>query len=132
MFDFDDPKNWSVLIIGILLMALGLIPLLHGWGVIGFGLPKFLANIISSIGLYLIAAGGIYLLIDSFMEDSTMRIVSIIVAVTVTAFGIFALLFQFGVLPWNVSFLASTVPMIYNIVFVIEGLFLFIAAFAMF
>lgn len=123
MFDFDDPKNWSALLIGILLMALGLIPLLNGWGIIGFTLPAFLTTIVPKIALYLIAGAGVYLLIDSFMEDDTTRIISILVALAVVAIGIL------GILGFKIPFLGET---LYNILFVIEGLFLFIAAFAMF
>lgn len=129
MFDFDDPKNWSALLIGIILMALGLIPLLNKWGVIGFNLPGFLLGIFSNIALYILAAGGLYLLIDSFMEDDTTRVISIGVALAIIAIGLIPLLNSFGVIGFTIPFLS---PTLYQILFVLEGLFLFIAAFAMF
>ena len=78
MFDFDDPKNWSALIIGFLLMALGILPLLQKFKVItwaGFLTGSWLMT----VAPYLLAAGGVYLLIDSFMEDDTMKIFRILV-----------------------------------------------------
>ncbi len=128
MFDFDDPKNWVAVIIGLLLLALGLIPLLNNFGVIGFGLPGFLNGIVSKIGLWIVAAGGLFLLIDSFLEDHSMRMISIVVALLILAVGIIPLLNSFGIIGFTIPFLSVNV---YNIIFVIEGLFLLIAAFAM-
>ena len=129
MFDFDDPKNWSALIVGLLLMALGIIPLLNGWGVISFGLPSFLSNMIPMIATYILALGGILLLIDSFMEDDTLRIISIVISLVIIAAGIIPILNNFGVIGFTIPFLNA---LVFNILFVLEGLFLTIAAFAMF
>lgn len=127
-FDFDDPKNWSALILGLVIASLGAIPLLNSFGVIEFSLPAFLSGIISSIGLWIIAGAGFYLMITSFLEDDTMRVVSIIVALAVLAIGIIPLLNSFGIIGFTIPFLSVNV---YNIIFVIEGLFLIFAAFAM-
>ena len=127
MFDFDDPKNWSALLIGLLMMALGIIPLLNHFKVITFG--AFLLGIVPKIATYLLAAGGVFLLIDSFMEDDTMRIVSIIVALSIITIGIIQILFAFKIIGFGIPFINDT---IYYVLFVVEGLFLFLAAFFMF
>lgn len=127
MFDFDDPKNWSALIVGSLLMALGLIPLLNTFKVISFG--GFLNSIFPTIATYILAAGGIYLLIDSFMEDDHMRMMSMIIALIIIAIGVIQILHGFNIIGFGIPFITDTV---YYILFVIEGLFLFLAAFFMF
>lgn len=132
MFDFDDPKNWSALIIGLLLMALGIIPMLQQFKIITWA--TFLTgNWLITIAPYLLAAGGIYLLIDSFMEDDTMRIVSILVSLVVIAVGVIDVLNKFKIIGFGIPFLEGSLgTIIYLSLFILEGLFLFIAAFAMF
>jgi hypothetical protein len=127
MFDFDDPKNWSALLIGLLMMALGIIPLLNSFDVIGFG--GFLSGILPKIATYLLAAGGIYLLIDSFMEDDHWRVISIIVALSIIAIGIIQILASFNIIGFSIPFITDTV---YYVLFVIEGFFLVMASFVMF
>ncbi len=128
MFDFDDPKNWSALLIGLLLMALGVIPLLNTFKVITWG--TFLhANWLISVFPYLLAVGGVYLLIEAFMEDDHWRLVSIVVALLVIAVGVLQILSVFKVIGLNLSFIT---PLVYNILFAIEGFFLVIASFVMF
>ncbi len=128
-FNWDDPKTVANLIVGFLILALGIIPLLNGWGVIGFTLPGFLSGIVMKIVHYIIAALGLWLLIDAFMEDSHMRMITLLVALAVLAVGIIPLLNTFGVIGFTIPFLTVA---LYNIIFVIEGIFLIIAAFATF
>lgn len=128
MFDFDDPKNWSALLIGLLLMALGIIPMLYSFKVISWG--GFLqGSWFMMIAPYLLAAGGIFLLIDSFMEDDTMRIVSILIALILIAIGVINVLYKFKIIGFNIPFLTV---LVYQILFIVEGLFLVLAAFVMF
>lgn len=128
MFDFDDPKNWSALIIGFLLMALGILPILQNFKIINWA--GFLTGSwFMTIAPYLLAVGGIYLLIDSFMEDDNMRIISIIVSILIIAVGVINALSAFKIIGFSIPFIG---PMIYYSLFIIEGLFLIIAAFAMF
>lgn len=128
MFDFDDPKNWSAIIIGFLLMALGILPLLQKYKIIAWA--GFLTGgWLMTIAPYLLAAGGIYLLIDSFMEDDSMRIISIIVSLLVIAVGVINVLSAFKIIGFSIPFVG---PMLYYTLFIVEGLFLVIAAFAMF
>jgi len=129
MFQADDPKTWGNLIVGFLLLSLGIIPFLHSFGFIGFTLPGFMGNIIGKIALWVIAAIGVWLIIDGFMEDDTIRMVTLLVAVVFLAVGVIQILHTFGVIGFQVPFLTLNV---YYAIFAIEGLFLIIGAFATF
>jgi hypothetical protein len=126
----DEPKGWLSMIVGLVLLVIGLIPLLNGWSVIPFGLPSFLTGLISSIIVYLIAIGALYLIIEAFIEDIGDPIgkITLIVGILIFALGIITLLNSFGVIGFSIPFLNE---MIYNILFMIEGIFLVIAAFVM-
>jgi len=124
----DEAKGWWSVIIGILIIVLGLIPFLNKFNVIGFNLPTFLQNAIGAFGIYIIAAVGIYLLIDGFMEDDTIKAITLIVAALLVIAGVMSALFQFGVIGFAIPFLTYTV---FNVIFVIEGILLIIAGAAM-
>ena len=132
MFSFDDPKTIANLFVGILMITLGAIPLLNAFGVIAFALPGFISNVVGMLALYLIAGFGFWLLIDGFMEDSHIRTITIVVALIVIALGIIPLLGSFGIIQ-EVAFLSFVLnPMVFNVIFVIEGILLLIAAWATF
>ena len=126
----DEPKGWISMIVGIILLSIGLIPLLNGWGVLPFGLPGFLTSLLSSIVVYLLAIGALYLIIDAFMEDvgDPIGMTTLIIGIAIFALGIITLLNSFGIIGFSIPFLNE---MIYNILFVVEGIFLIIAAFVM-
>jgi hypothetical protein len=124
----DEAKGWWSVIIGILIIVLGLIPFLNKFNVIGFNLPTFLQNAIGAFGIYIVAAVGIYLLIDGFMEDDTIKAITLIVAALLVIAGVMSALFQFGVIGFAIPFLTYTV---FNVIFVIEGILLIIAGAAM-
>ena len=110
-------------------MVLGIIPLLNGWGAVSFALPGFLNSFLALAALYIIAAGGFYLLIDGFLEwGNPMAWLTFVVALIVLAVGTIPLLNQFGVIGFTIPYLNMTV---YHIIFTIEGFFLFIGAFLM-
>ena len=126
----DEPKGWISMIVGIILLAIGLIPLLNGWGVLPFGLPGFLTGLLSGTVVYILAIGALYLIIDAFMEDvgDPIGMTTLIVGILIFALGIITLLNSFGVIGFSIPFLNE---MIYNILFAIEGILLIIAAFVM-
>ncbi|MBT3406925.1 hypothetical protein HN419_07255 [Candidatus Woesearchaeota archaeon] len=130
MFGFEAERSIPSLIVGIILLALGGIPLLANLGVIPNFLPGALTGIIGSIALYLIAAGGLYMIIDAFLEglDEPNGVVTLIVGLIIVAVGIINILNKFGILGFSVPFMNE---MVYNILFVVEGLFLGIGAFFM-
>ena len=130
MFGFEAERSIPSLIVGIILLALGGIPLLANLGVIPNFPPGALTGIIGSIALYLIAAGGLYMIIDAFLEglDEPNGVVTLIVGLIIVAVGIINILNKFGILGFSVPFMNE---MVYNILFVVEGLFLGIGAFFM-
>jgi len=117
-------------VLGLVLLVLGGIPLLNGFGILPFGLPGFLTGIIASVFLYLCALGGIWLLIDAWFEDASdmMRWSSVIVGLIVLVLGVVPLLNQFGVIGFSIPGLSMT---IYNAIFLVEGVLLVIGAFSL-
>lgn len=126
---WEGGRSWSSLLIGFVLMVLGIIPLLNSWGVISFALPGFLTSFIAVAALYIISAGGFYLLIDGFLEwGNPMAWLTFVVALIVLVLGIIPLLNQFSLVTFTIPYLNLT---LYYIIFTIEGFFLFIGAFLM-
>lgn len=124
----DEPKGWISIVVGFILVTLGVIPILNMFNIISFTLPGFLQTIIAVIALYVIAGAGLYIIIDAFMEDDHARLISIIVGLIFLAIGIINVLGGFGIIPFTIPFLTLIV---YQIIFVIEGIFLILAAFWM-
>lgn len=119
---------WSMTV-GVILFLLGGIPLLNQWGVLPFGLPAFLSGVIVSAAAYILAGGGLFLLIDAWGEwGEHIGQVSLILGLLVIALGLIQILGSFGVIPALIS-----LPLIaYNIIFVVEGVLLMIGAFMQF
>ena len=123
----DEPRGWIALILGLLIAALGIIPLLGEWGVIGFSLPAGILNVLAGIAIWLIAGVALFLFIDALREDAMIRTISVIVAVVLLALGVIQILSGFGI----IGFSLPLGPVVYYILLAVEGIFLFIAAFAM-
>jgi hypothetical protein len=129
--DFQDPKKLMSLIIGFILFALGLIPLLNVWNIISWNIPAFLLGFIFSIVNYLIAAIGFWLLIDGFLEDHSLRTLTLIAGILFIAFGLINVLSAFGIISFAIPFLDSYGLYIYKVIFLIEGILLMIASIEM-
>lgn len=119
MASFDEPTSIISLILGFILLALGLIPILNTWGVIGFGLPGFLSGILQGIIIYIVAAAGAWLLINGFLEDDAPRWITLAIAGLVLIMAIIPILNQFGIIGFGLGFLTYNV---FLYVFVVEGL----------
>ena len=118
-------RDWISGIVGLIIFLLGLLPLI--------GKFEFLNNLSSTIIVWIIAIGGLYLAVNSLTEITNSNIVgwwSFGVAIAVLVIGLFPLLHSFGIGPAWVAFnwLNRTA---YNVIFIIEGVFLMIATFAM-
>jgi len=122
---WDGGKSTISFILGIILVAIGLIPILNGFGVIGFGLPVFLTGVLSTIFVWLIAGSGLWLLIEAFMEglDEPSAKWLLVVGLVVLAAGLIPVF-----TPLTIPFLTMNV---FNFIFVIEGLLMIIGAFNM-
>jgi hypothetical protein len=124
-------KDWLSFLIGAVVGALGLLPILNrinvgpGWFALNF-LPLTLFS-------YIVAAAGFYLMVESVIEITNSNAVgwiSFLVASVVLTIGILPTLSRFGIGPAWFSFPWLS-PLVYHILFVIEGLFLMVAMFAM-
>jgi hypothetical protein len=129
-----EAKDIISFIVGILLFALGLLPLLNSFGIgpAWMGM-KFLPVTILS---WIVAVGALYLVIDSVIEitnSSAVGFVSIIIAFVCLAIGVLPILHGFGIGPsfFALTFLGAVSKYLYHIVFMLEGLFLMIAMVAM-
>ena|SRR3989344_1743569 len=125
------PRDWISFCIGIVIGALGLLPILHK---IGAG-PGWFAMEWLPVALfsYIAAGAGFYLIINSIVEITNSNIVgwiSFMAAAAITLSGVLHVLGSKGILSGFLAFgwLSST---IYHVIFVILGVFLVIATFAM-
>ncbi len=126
MASFDEPTSIFSLILGLILMALGLIPLLFSFGVIGFSLPGFLHGIVQAIMAYIAAGVGVWLLVDGFLEDDAWRWITWCVAIVVLLLAIIPILNQFSIIGFGLGFLTYQV---FQIMFVVEALLLILMPF---
>ena len=127
MAQFDEPKGQISILVGLVIVALGLLPLLNTWGMVSFTLPKIVLDVLPTIALFTIPALAIFLFIDAIDEDDTIKGLTIILGLVFLALGVIQLLNRFGVIGWALPIS----DMVYQIIFAIEGLFLVIATFAM-
>jgi len=130
-----EAKDWLSFFIGALVGAMGALPLLHKYMKVG---PAFfeLSFLPATIFAYVIAAIGFYLIINSFIEITNSNPIgwfSFLLAGIIIVTGALKALGQLGVVggAFALPFLDAISPIFYQAVFVIEGLFLMVAAFAM-
>ena len=118
-------RDWISGLIGAVIFSLGLMPML--------GYFKALDSLPISLLTWIVAGAGFYLAINSVIEITNSNIVgwwSFIIAIIVLIIGLFPLLHSFNIGPqwFEFSWLNRGA---YNIIFIIEGIFLMIATFAM-
>ncbi|MBW2972597.1 hypothetical protein KY359_06175 [Candidatus Woesearchaeota archaeon] len=130
-----EAKDIISFIVGLLLFALGLLPMLSkfGLGPDWFNVWQFLPVTVVS---WIIAVGALYLVVDSIIEitnSSAIGFVSIIVAFICLLIGVLPLLASFGIGPsfFALGFLGPVTSYLFDIVFIAEGIFLMIAMVAM-
>ena len=83
---------------------------------------------------YILAIAGFYLLIESIMEISNSNsagTISFLIGSIIMILGLLPVLHGFGIGPewFSMGFISN--PWIYRIIFMVEGIFLMIATFAM-
>lgn len=118
-------RDWISGMVGAVILLLGLLPLM--------GKFDFLNNLPVTLLIWIVAGAGFYLMINSIIEITNSNIVGWVsfgVAIGALVIGVFPLLHSFGVGPgwFEFAWIGRTV---YNIIFVVEGIFLMIATFAM-
>lgn len=115
-------------LLGLIFLAFGLIPLLNAFGVIRFEIPF---NTVGLILWILATVGGIFLLWNVLNQRMSMgvashlRIASLVGALIILAIGIIPILFQFGLIPFN---LPDFVSIIHNVLFTVVGVLLLYGA----
>ncbi len=125
-----EAKDIISFVIGAILFGLGLLPVLK---IIGIGPSWFALSFLSvQIFAYIVAIAGFYLIIESFIEITNSNAIgwwSFLIASLLMAVGILQVLSGFNIGP---SWFNFNIPVLaYYAIFMIEGLFLMIAMFAM-
>ncbi len=118
-------RHWTSFFVGLLILLFGLFQLIGKQDWLG---P--LAGLSGTILAYILAFGGLYVIIDSFFEfsfHSGMGIATLIVGLVVFGLGIVNVLSAHGALAFSVPI----ADLLYHILFVIEGILLMIATFVM-
>ncbi|MBW2989973.1 hypothetical protein KY358_06690 [Candidatus Woesearchaeota archaeon] len=116
-----EMKDWISGLVGVIILCLGLFPLLNSRGIgpgwFGLSLPVRLLS-------WVIVGGGFYLIINSLIEITNSNVigwVSFFIAAVITVLGILQVLRK-------ITWISG---IIFNIAFILLGLFLMIATFAM-
>ena len=126
-----QPRDWLSGLVGIILGLLGFLPFLHS---IGKGPEWFAFSWLPLQFLtYIIAIGGFYLVINSVIEITNSNVIgwiSFFIAALITITGILKILGQRGTIAGFFA-MAWMPAMFYYIIFIILGIFLLIATFAM-
>ncbi len=116
--------DWIAGGVGIVIFLLGLLPML--------GYLPFLNDLSPTLLVWVVAGAGLYLAVNGVIEITNSNIIgwwSFGIAIAALIIGLFPILHSFGIGPawFEFRWLGRT---IYNIIFIIEGIFLMIATFA--
>lgn len=126
-----ETKDFASGFIGLLLTVLGALPLLSKMGV---GPKEFaLGWFPVQIAAYILAVAGFYLMVNSVIEitnSNSIGWMSFMIAAAVMVVGILQVLHKFNVgADWfELKFIKDT---FYYVIFLVQGIFLMIAMFAM-
>lgn len=118
-------RDWIAGAIGAVLFLLGLLPLM--------GKFSFLNDLPATVVTWIMALGALYLVYAAIIEitnSNIMGTVTIIIAALALVIGLFPVLHSLGIgYSWfEFAWIGRTV---YNLIFMVEGIFLMIATFAM-
>lgn len=123
-------RSWINFFMGAIVMALGILPILNKFKI---GPAWFGFNVPISILAYVVAAAGLLLLWDAFEEIITAYsfgwITGLLGGIFVAS-GVLKVLSTMMKLPAFLQFTWIS-PIIYQIIFIIEGIFLLVAFFAL-
>jgi hypothetical protein len=120
---FTAPRDTISFFVGVLLAAFGVLPLLNKWGVLGFQIP-FISNLAINVLIWIVAIGGVYVVIDGFIEPPayTLHWLLILVGIVLLIFGLIPILNGFGIIPFSIPL----GDMVYRILITAEGVLLII------
>ncbi|MBN2142118.1 hypothetical protein JW711_02190 [Candidatus Woesearchaeota archaeon] len=128
---YMSARDWISFFIGLVLFAVGIIPLLSKFKIIGFGLPGFMSSLMGSIFFWIIAIAGAYIIVDGIIEPAghMLHTALLIIGFVFVIAGLIPILHSFKVIGFSVPGLDNLV--VYNIIIVVEGLMLMSAGFTM-
>ena len=128
---YMSARDWISFFAGLVLFVIGFIPLLSAWKVVSFALPGFLSGFIASIFFWIIAIAGLYIIIDGIIEPAghALHTTLLVLGFLFVIIGLIPILAKFGVIGFNIGFLANL--MVYNIIITVEGIMLMSAGFTM-
>ena len=118
-------RDWISGLVGAVIFLRGLMPML--------GKITSLNNLPVSLLTWIVAVAGLYLMVNSVIEITNSNIIgwwSFGISAAVLIIGLFPILHGFGIGPswFEFKWLSRNV---YSILFILEGIFLMIATFAM-
>jgi len=117
-------RSWLSLIFGLILSALGLIPILNSFNFLAWSIPSMPLYIIR----VLLIIAGVLLMWDSTYEIFQARawwILSIVFGLPILILGVVPILFDYGIIGFNLTFIPD---FILNIFTFLAGLVLIIDA----
>ena len=116
---WDEPNEIVNTILGIVLVALGGLLTAEKFGWLPFKLPSIINSVVGMFLVYILAAVGLWLIIDGFMEwDDWPAVPSLILGLVILAIGAINILESFKVISFAVGFIPQPV---YYALFVVEG-----------
>jgi hypothetical protein len=128
---FTRPRDTISFFVGLLVAAVGLLPLLERFGVIGFSVP-FLDQVSVQVFVWLVAVFGLYVLIDGIIEPPMHSLHKILIVAGLVMFliGLLPILKNFGVIGFGLPFIQGNL-LLYQILLAIEGITLVIGGLTM-
>jgi len=124
---FTRPRDTISFFIGLFLAIVGVLPVLITLKVVSWALPSFMTKLPFSIAIWVIAVAGLYVVIDGFIEPPAHNLhwILIIAGLVLFVIGLLPILYNFGVIGFNLgSFLNSL--LIYQSIITVEGILLMI------
>ena len=117
---FGARKNIG-LMLGIVILVIGAV------GVLGkIGIFSFNVSLPLNIMAWILAGGGLYLIIESATEIGSRRTIAMLVALVVLLLTLIPILNQLGIIAFSIPGLSLIV---YHVLLVVEGFFLVVNAF---
>ncbi|MCX6706958.1 MAG: hypothetical protein NT001_02345, partial [Candidatus Woesearchaeota archaeon] len=108
---FTSPRDTISCILGLILLAFGVIPLLSTLKMISWNLPSFLTNLPTGVLIWVVAIAGFYILIDGFIEPP-MHIfhwLLIFAGLIMMVIGLIPILHSFGTIGFTIPGMDSLI-----------------------
>lgn len=123
---FTRPRDTISFFAGLILMLFGIVPLLVNIGVLKWALPKAITSLPTQIAVWIVAVGGLYVVIDGFIEPPAHSLHWFLIVAGIVLFivGLIPILHSFNIVGLSLSFLDKLY--VYQVIITLEGLLLMI------